>query len=178
MLMPQIVSRTSTGSPTARAAFRRGLGGGVAAAWLLLTACGSSPSTPQDAATKFVQAVNTRNVTAMMAQADAPFHFRQQQWTGEPGGPGSVRKPATERVAPTRYELGRLLQDVAGVKIATTSPETTAASSSDLLRDVLGDTPEVWSGLNLFVFRRDAKDPHVAIVGVDGSNKIRAVYVS
>lgn len=176
--MPQIVSRTLPGSRATRPVLRFAFGGGVAAAWVLLTACGSPPSTPRDAATQFVQAVNTRNVSAMMAQADAPFHFRQQQWSGEPGGSGTVRSAATERVAPTRYELGRLLQDVATVKIAATSPEPTAASNPDLLRGVLKDTPEVWSGLSLFVFRRDANDPHIAIVGVDASNKIRAVYVS
>jgi hypothetical protein len=36
----------------------------------------------------------------------------------------------------------------------------------------------VWGGLNLFVFRRDASDPHVAIVGVDNAGKVQAVYVS
>lgn len=152
----------------------------MAAASIALTACGSAPSAPQDAATQFVHALNTKNVPDMVSQAATPFHFRQQEWATATAGADAVRGTATERVAPTRYELGRLMQYVvANAKIAGAAPEANAPLKDDLLRGVLKDAPpEIWGQLNLFVFRRDANDPHLTIVGVDDAGKIQAVYVS
>jgi hypothetical protein len=157
---------------------RRLLGVSVVAASVAFTACGSAPSSPQQAATQFVQALNAKNVPDMVTQAATPFHFRQQEWTT--AGSDAVRGTAIERVAPTRYELGRLMQYVvANAKVATGAPEANAPEKADLLRDVLKDAPpEVWGQLNLFVFRRDANDPHLTIVGVDAGGKIQSLYVS
>jgi hypothetical protein len=171
---------TSAARATARRrvspVLRRVLEGAAALACVALAACGSAPREPGQAATEFVKAVNSKNVAAMVSQAATPFHFRQQ-----PSATASndSTTAATERVAPTPYELSRLMQEVVKVKIAGATPDANAPAKADLLRDVLKDTPEVWGGLNLFVFRRDANDPKsVAIVGVDGKGKIQAVYVS
>jgi hypothetical protein len=143
------------------------------AAGLIFAACGSTPLEPRQAATAFVKAVNGKDVASMVSQAATPFHFRQAQ-----SAPASGDAEGSERVAPTPYELGRLMQEVAKVKIAVATPDADAPPKADLLRDVLKDTPEVWGGLNLFVFRRDANDLHPTIVGVDAKGKIQAVYVS
>jgi hypothetical protein len=150
--------------------------GAVAMACLVLAACGSAPRDPEQAATAFVKAVNSKNVASMVSQAATPFHFRQEPSANGSGDSGS---PPMERVAPTAFELGRLMQEVAKVKIATATPDTNAPAKADLVRDVLKDSPELWGALHLFVFRRDVNDPaHVAIVGVDAKGKIQAVYVS
>jgi hypothetical protein len=160
-------------------AVHRLLFGAVSAACLLLTACGSTPSTPQQSATQFVQALKAKNVPTMVSQASAPFHFRTQEWTDAPSGAEAVRGAAMERVAPTRYELGQLFQDVAAVgATVVATPETNPPSRTELLQNVLRDAPDVWGGLNLFTFRRDAHDPHVTIVGVDAAGKVQAIYVS
>jgi hypothetical protein len=177
--MSHAVSRTLHAVPGNRLVSHCAFAGVIAMMSLVAAACGSpAPADPQQAATQFVKAVNTKNLTGMMGQASTPFHFRQQQWGSAAGGAGAVRGATTERVAPTRYELGMLLQDVATVKIAVATPEGNTPSKDDLLRDLLTDAPGVWSGLNLFLFRHDATDPHVAIVGVDAAGKVQAVYVS
>ena len=157
---------------------RRALGVAAAVACVVPAACHSTPPGPEQAATQFVQALNAKDVSAMMSLAATPFHFRRQEWANASAGSGLVRGTTTERVAPTPFELGRLLQDVAKVKIATATAEANPPSKADLLRDVLKDAPGVWGDLNLMMFRQDANDPHLAIVGVDAAGKIQAVYVS
>ena len=158
---------------------QRLLVGAVSAASLLLTACASTPASPQQSATQFVEALKAKNVPHMVSQASAPFHLRTQEWASSSPGADATRGPAMERVAPTRYELGQLFQDVAavgGTVVAT--PETNPPSKTDLLQNVLKDAPDVWGGLDLFTFRRDPHDPHVTIVGVDAAGKVQAIYVS
>jgi hypothetical protein len=155
------------------------LGGAVTVACVVLAACASAPADPQQSATQFVQALKAKNVPDMVSQASAPFHFRTQEWAGASPGADAARGPATERVAPTRYELGRLFQDVAAVGATVVAiPDANPPSKADLLRDVFKDAPEVWGGLNLFTYRRNANDPHVTIVGVDGAGRVQAIYVS
>jgi hypothetical protein len=143
---------------------------------LFLSGCQSAPLEPKRAAIEFVKALNAGDVGAMSSRSSTPFRFRQQEWTRASDHSGFVLGAATERVAPSPFELQRLLQEAtATVKSTIPTPVDDVSSKAE----ALSTAPQAWSELNLILFRRGVGDvKHVAIVAVDAMGTVTGLYVN
>jgi len=143
-------------------------------------ACRAAPANPQDAATGFVRALNSKDVGSMTKLSGIPFRFRNQAWASATDGSGLVPGAATERVATNPDDLQALLRDVASnVTVSDPVAVTNPPSKTDLLNGPLGGATQ-WAGLELVLFKRGEGDvEHIAIVGVDGgSGKVTGFFVN
>jgi len=147
----------------------------------MLMACRNTPRVqPALVATRFVQALNARDLDAMVADATLPFTFTTQMWESASDGSGFVLGAAEMKVADSPGALAGLLKDVVGrVRIEGTAPVISPPSQAELFRDPL-EQEASWSGLELVVFLRGQEDvEHIAIVGVQAATgKIRAMYLN
>jgi hypothetical protein len=150
---------------------------------LISVACCSSEPTiePNAAASRFVEALNAKNVRGMTALSGTPFRFRNQAWKSAPDGSGFVLGDATEQVAAGAAELDAMLQEVATkVHVAETTPVLRPPSKEQLLGETLRGAPARWADFTLVLFRRGEADvEHIAIVAVDPvSSKVLGLYVN
>jgi hypothetical protein len=142
--------------------------------------CRSAPGNPQEVATSFVHALNSKDAGSMAKLSGIPFRFTNQAWKSASDGSGVVPGTATVRVATNGDELQALLRDVAS-NVTVSNPVAVAnpPSKSDLLNEPLGGAAQ-WAGLELVLFKRGEGDvEHIAIVGVDGgSGKATGLFVN
>ena len=148
---------------------------------LALCACRAEPTPdPKAVATRFVQALNAKDVDAMAREAAAPFTFQNQVWESARDGSGYVLGATQTATADSTAALPALLRTLtAQVQIESTTPVAAPPPRADLLRDPLGGSP-AWNDLDVVLFVRGQGDvEHIGIVGVHApTGRVRAVYVN
>jgi len=132
-------------------------------------------------ASRFIKALNAKDVAGMTALTERPFVYRAQEWETAKDGSGFELGAAADKTVAGRRALTQFLREL--TTRVTVSAETPAASPPDsktiLATQLKGANPR-WARLQLHLFARGFGDvEHVAIVGVDpGRLKVAGLYIN
>ena len=83
---------------------------------------------PTAAASRFIEALNAKDVRSMAVLSAIPFRFLSQAWESAPDGSGFVPGDAAEQVAGNAGELDALLREIVG-KVHVAEVNTGASST-------------------------------------------------
>ena len=129
----------------------------------------------------FVEALNAKDVDAMMRMTASPFRLRDQKWETAKDGYGFVLgKSADRTVSGTRDRRQLLSEIVAKVHVSKPESGNPLAKSDDAWKHVVKAPPESLAKLHFIVFTRGEADvEHLAIVGIQPrTRKIAFLYVN
>jgi len=129
----------------------------------------------------FVEAINRKDVSALVEMASIPFQYRSQEWVSADDGYGFVLGAAEDQQIGDAGALRKFFEGLVGrVEIENEKISDLLPPGDSLLEEEMSGAPKAWSTLYLGLFLRGSGDvEHLAVVGLSSdSGKVGALYVN